>query len=174
MCQSHYKRLRAGKSAEVQLQLHGLTPLQRLLTKAEVAPDGCWTWMGSRDKHGYGRMRLQAGPPTLAHRASWALHFGEPPSGAMVCHHCDNPICVNPEHLFLGTQADNVADMHAKGRGRKRSPKGELSPHAKLTDAAVLELRKSTATDAAWAAHLGVSRATIHAARARKTWAHVA
>src|SRR5215831_7021758 len=80
--------------------------------------DGCWEWTAYRDPAGYGR--LGAGSKKagviLAHRFSWIIHFGPIPEGIHVCHHCDNPPCVRPEHLFLGSNADNHADMRAKGR----------------------------------------------------------
>lgn len=83
-------------------------------------PDACWEWTRGRDPHGYGRFATPNSD--LAHRASWELHNGPIPAGLNVLHHCDNPPCVNPRHLFLGTQKDNVDDMVAKGRARK--PRG--------------------------------------------------
>lgn len=82
----------------------------------------CWEWTGSRNKKGYGVFRA-IGRVELAHRASWALANGLIPSGLCVLHKCDRPSCVNPAHLFIGTQADNVADMEAKGRGSH--PRGD-------------------------------------------------
>jgi hypothetical protein len=75
---------------------------------------GCWIWRGSRDRNGYGRIS-ERNKPQLAHRVSWRIHHAAEPT-ACVLHRCDNPPCVNPAHLFLGSRADNSKDMIAKGR----------------------------------------------------------
>jgi hypothetical protein len=75
----------------------------------------CWLWTACRDRYGYGRLSAE-GRRYKAHRASWELHFGPIPEGKGVLHSCDNPPCVRPDHLFLGTQVDNIRDMIAKGR----------------------------------------------------------
>lgn len=79
--------------------------------------DGCWEWQGSRSGYGYGTMKI-AGAVVYAHRFSWELHFGLIPPRMFVCHHCDNPPCVRPDHLFVGTATDNARDRNAKGRDR--------------------------------------------------------
>lgn len=84
---------------------------------------GCFLWMGSVIKQGYGRIRREnCGPGLTAHRASWEIHYGAIPEGMCVLHKCDTPSCVRPEHLFLGTNKDNTQDCIAKGRF--------VSPHA--------------------------------------------
>lgn len=78
--------------------------------------DGCWEWAGSIGNGGYGRVSTGGGKQMAASRVSWILHFGPIPDGMYVCHHCDNPPCTNPAHLFLGTAQDNFDDCLKKGR----------------------------------------------------------
>lgn len=78
--------------------------------------DECWTWTGGRINGGYGCFSVDGETNVAAHRFSYQLHNGEIPAGLVVCHRCDNPPCVRPDHLFLGTQLDNVRDMFSKGR----------------------------------------------------------
>lgn len=84
-------------------------------TNTKVVEVGCWAWAGSLSKKGYGRLRYRS-KNWLAHRVSWFLHYGAIPEDMLVCHKCDNPTCVKPTHLFLGSYLDNNRDRASKGR----------------------------------------------------------
>lgn len=132
--------------------------------------DGCWAWTGSKKKHGYGTV-VRNGKTLRAHRYAFELAFGPIPPGMCVCHHCDNRACVRPDHLFLGTQADNMADMVRKGRSVG-------SRNSKLTTEAVRQIRarlsvEPSLTYRALALEYGVSISTIQAAYQLWTWRHV-
>ena len=142
---------------------------------------GCWEFTGSPDPQtGYGNTSLWQQRISL-HRMAWLAWFGPIKDGLFVCHRCDNRICANPAHLFLGTAADNVQDAKAKGRllsGPARSVlhQGEKAPAAKLTTAQVLEIRRRRAAGemgTKLAAEFGVSPSCIHTIHARKAWSHV-
>ena len=106
--------------------------MQRFCKYVEIGPRGsCWIWSGGKMPKGYGIFKQ--GIDSLAHRASYRLFKGNIPNGMNVCHQCDNPQCTNPDHLFLGTQRDNMDDMTRKGRRVSAAPKGERHGRAKLT-----------------------------------------
>lgn len=140
---------------------------------------GCWLWTGADDGNKaagrrYGVFRFASRTAMKAHRASWTLYRGDIPQGLQVLHGCDMACCVNPDHLFLGTQLDNVADCVAKGRrGKLGAGKGELHPESKLTTAQVLAIHADARPPVAVAADYGVSRATIHHIRKGVSWRHL-
>jgi DNA-directed RNA polymerase subunit RPC12/RpoP len=113
------------------------------------APDDCWEWAGGRDHHGYGRLHGEEGRSSVAkaHRVSYEIHIGPIPLGGNVLHTCDNPPCCNPTHLFLGTKADNTADMIAKGRDYKVGIVNRLQRQV-LSDDQVREIRERYAAGA--------------------------
>lgn len=111
--------------------------------RCNPAPDACWTWGRSKNRKGYGNVGLFEGgrwSSQLAHRMAWYIHTGEKPGDSLVMHTCDNPGCCNPDHLRLGTNSDNMADMVSKGRARR--PVGAINPAAKLTAGDVDEIRR--------------------------------
>ena len=130
---------------------------------------GCAVWSGGR-RGGYGRF-WDGERGVVAHRFAWEYLVGPIPDDLQVLHHCDNPPCVNLVHLFLGTQADNMADMASKGR--KHRPLGELHGLSKLTEENVREIHASPDTIAQLAEKFGVSWATVQRVRLGRGWTHV-
>lgn len=140
---------------------------------------GCWIWTAARDAWGYGIFRKSAYVPARAHRWTYEQAYGPIPEGMLVCHKCDNPPCVNPAHLFLGTDLDNNRDRAAKGRSsRTNSPVGENSWRAKLTTQEVMEIRARYAAGGIYyrelAEEYGVSTNHIGRLVRGDEWKHVA
>jgi len=132
--------------------------------------DDCWLWNRWKDKDGYGQIR-RFGRKCRAHRVAYELTRGPIPKGRFVLHSCDNPSCVNPQHLWIGTHTDNVRDMMNKGRNVYLH--GERNPHSKLTNEVVLEIRNAVGSSYSIARRFNISQSNISRIRARKTWPHV-
>ena len=131
--------------------------------------DGCWHWTACTNSSGYGQL-LVRGASLGAHRVSWALHCGEIPPGMHVLHRCDNRACVRPDHLFLGTNLDNVKDREAKGRNRFSRNKGERNPGAKLTRQQAEAIRRSGAKQVVLAEQYSVTFQMISRIKRNKAW----
>lgn len=122
--------------------MYDFTKHPRFWSKVNIGnPSECWEWQAFRSRLGYGRLMFQ-GKVCAAHRVSWAITNGEIPDGLCVLHKCDNRACVNPNHLFLGTQVENIQDMIRKGRKRNNPSKGEASKNAKLTTDDIHKIRQ--------------------------------
>ncbi len=149
-----------------------MTIAERFLSKFEApSPFVCWEWRGYRHPSGYGVLSKgpRGGGFTQAHRVSFEYFRGPIQDGKIVCHHCDNPGCVNPNHLFVGTIAENTKDRDLKNR----QAKGERSARAVLTEDQVREIRASSLSLRKLAAIYGVGHSAISEVRLRKTWRHL-
>lgn len=154
-----------------------LEPIEERFWPKVRKTEGCWLWTASLDGSGYGRIQ-RIGAVTGAHRVSWELHYGPIPSGMSVLHKCDVRNCVRPDHLFLGTNADNMRDMREKGRSHAPRPQppgtraGERNGRSKLTPEQVHEIRRRypDSTLTALADEYGVVFSTIHRIVAGRGW----
>lgn len=162
----------------------------RFMAKVEKRSDGCWLWSGAKDRKGYGRFSVgnswhedgrRRNSMVAAHRFSYELENGPIPQGPgfhgyCVLHRCDNPSCVRPDHLFIGTNADNVRDMDNKGRRVNAQKKGDLHPSAKLTAEKVLQIYamvKGDRTQTSIAREFGVCLSTVNHIKTGRLWSHV-
>ncbi len=172
-CGLHYGRWNLHGSAEWQRP----TRDERFWAKVDKA-EGCWEWTAYRLSTGHGLFGRggRGHGMALAHRVSWELRFGKIPEGLKVCHHCDNGACVRPDHLFLGTQADNLADMRAKGRSFIPPP-GQDHPAARLLDEDVYAIRAADLSERGSQRRLaekyGVTPTHIRYIRLRRAWSHL-
>lgn len=162
------RNIEVGKEFRVQdLIIHGFN-----LKVDKNQPSGCWIWTGSIGQNGYGKFSFLS-KTWLPHRVSWLLFKGSIPKKQFLCHKCDNPKCVNPDHLFLGTHKENMYDMIKKGR-KHINPifkmSSEKSLNAKLTNEQAIFIRKSTLKNVELAKMFNVTPPTIGSVRNGKTF----
>lgn len=162
----NYKTKAAALAAQ-RCKARARTFEERLLVKES----GCIEWQGSKDKNGYGTLRLDK-KDWKAHRYSYTKNIGEIPKGMVICHKCDNPSCVNPDHLFLGTTKDNSNDMVKKGRQLA----GEKNPNKKLTNHLVRHIKErilNGETQTKIAKDLNLNQTTISKIKLGVSWKHI-
>lgn len=179
-------RPRTEPDREARLMNLTTSDIHRFFNKINIGlPDECWEWTACRGTDPYGNIRYGffgfRGKNQLAHRIAWVIANGDIPEGMQVLHKCDNPGCCNPAHLFLGTPADNMQDKCNKGRqshcGTKSPCHGTKSPHAKLTEETIREIRLRYQAGGIrhkdLAAEYGVAKSLIARIIRRESWAWV-
>lgn len=143
-----------------------------------IAVTDCWEWFGNRFTNGYGQINV-GNRMLLAHRVAWELKVGPIGRGLRVLHRCDNRACVNPSHLFLGSQSDNIRDMDIKGRRKPNPRRGEKHANSKLTNEAVLYIRLHYKRGdlqfggGALSKKFGVSAPLVNMIARREIWKHI-
>jgi len=150
--------------------------MKRFWDKVDIkGPEECWEWGACKNPAGYGVFRGKEN--RLAHRTSYAATHGKIPKNLLVCHNCDNPACVNPNHLFLGAHQDNMADKKAKGRGKTPDTAGEKNGRVRLREVDVVNIRAIYRYTKATHKKLGeihsVSESAIFSIINRVTWKHI-
>lgn len=175
-CQKHYKRFKSRGTIDAGKWTQA--PVEERFWRFVSKTDGCWEWIGkSLSSKGYGTISTggSGSKKLLAHRLSYEIHHGPIPDGLVVMHSCDNPACVNPEHLSVGTQSQNIKDMFARGRQPIVPPHkfGEDHKRSKLSEASVIEIIQSTDKHKVLADRYGVASNTIKCIKRGLTWKHI-
>lgn len=137
---------------------------------------GCWLWSGPTMTGGYGSAYVGNYRKRGAHRVAYEIAKGEIPRGMLVCHRCDTRACINPDHLFLGTHADNSADMVAKGRARPGLVRGGLNAKTKIApeDIPLIRAARGAERQEDTARRFGISQVMVSRIQRKMSWAHVA
>ena len=177
MCSTHYMQKRRAGLLPVGTRSHA--PVEERFWRQVKKTPGCWEWMGkSKDHRGYGQIGMggKGAKQELVHRFSYTLHKGQIPDGLVVMHACDNPRCVNPDHLSVGTKSENTLDAVRKGRWKAIPPLhcGEDQHSSKLTAEAVRLIRDNPQISTKeLAIRYGTNVTSIQKVRSRKTWKHL-
>lgn len=190
LCGKHYQRMKNNGDPIKKLSMKGDSLENRFWSRVDKSGN-CWEWTGHKTKDGYGRL-FRNGKTVRAHRLSYEIHIGQIPEGMSICHHCDNPCCVNPDHLFAGTTADNVADREEKGRSNVESRSGDnhwmtrkpwriahgrTMMRSHLTDEMVMKIKIRYAdggvTQRKLATDWGISYKNMNLILTGKTWKHI-
>lgn len=162
-------RLKIGMGSVCETCRHP-TDAERFWRRVQKS-DGCWTWLGSAHRHGHGYATMD-GRVTYAHRVAWTLTHGAIPDGLDVCHKCDNPPCVRPDHLFVGTHADNMRDMAVKGRALEASKKRSKLTEHQVRDIKAMLADGMTQREIADRVRI-VSRSAIGLIQQGRRWSHI-
>jgi hypothetical protein len=169
LCAAHAEQQRRGQQLRpVRRRPRGSVPEVLRSLSEHNRETGCLEWTGTITELGYGRYGRQ-----LAHRLAYMTWVGDVPEGQYVLHKCDNPPCIEPSHLYVGTQADNVRDMDARGRRVSRPMPGEGNPASRLTVAEVLAIRADGRPQRVIASEYGVTQAAISLIVTGKKWRHI-
>lgn len=180
LCSSHYRQVQ--RNTQLRPLFSRWLPMpQRFWAKVDMEQESilsphvetpCWLWTGPLNPDGYGKFRLIKNDK--AHRVSWLLSGASIPKGMFVLHKCDVRNCVRPDHLFIGDNAINIADMVRKGRSCLNAPYGESCHSAKLRESQIIEIRARTDLSVAQASELfETSKSNIRFIRSGRTWRHV-
>lgn len=147
---------------------------EKLISYSKLSVNGCWEWQRRKDEDGYGRVYSSNSRSTKrAHRMSYETFIGEIPKGLVVMHSCDNPCCINPLHLSVGTHKENSQDMVKKGRSKTPIYKGADHPMVKLTTSQVISIRTESGYQKTLAEKYGVSQSLIAQIKNGKRWKHI-
>ena len=178
-CSMHYQRFKKHGNPDIVnwKELEGSTVEEKLSLNYKVNKNGCWIWQGAVTSKGYGSIQIGDGKTESVHRLAYELWVGEIPEGLHVLHKCDTPKCINPDHLFAGTNQDNVTDKINKGRAFTGNHKGEKNENSKLTNGKISRIKKMIEKGNFNQTEIGkmfdVSRQTICGINRGKRWKHL-
>ena len=171
-CLAHYKRYNKYGNPLLGASPHYKNPEDAFAARSVLRETGCIEWVGSSDAKGYGQLRIR-GKLVKAHRYAVERVKGPIPAGMVVMHACDNPKCVNIEHLLVGSQMDNVRDMDAKGQRINNQAKGVANGNSKITENDVREIRSDGRRQVDIAAAYGITQTVVSKIKLRQAWRHV-